>query len=203
MLAPMDPFWGDRTRLPDLERIACKGNWIAARRAYALQRWGPSMTQAIADELSARDRRLFEGPLMPFSWQPMAVLCAIDESIYRLGMHGVIAPMRDFGRAIANADLNRLYRAFMSLGTPALFLNKSHLIFGQYVRAGTMRATTTPTSAEICLEDLVVPLYLCEYGIPGFIHEAVEATGGKQVVIRHPECAHRGAPACRYRVEWR
>ena len=195
-------FWGDRSRLTALEGVRCKGNWLGARPRYVRETWGESGVLRVADALGGREREWFMKPPLSFAWFPISALFAMDEVICSDLMGGHLERMVSFGEAIADNDLNVLYRAFFRLGTPHFFLARSHLIFNQYASAGDVRSKAHPGQCHTVMNDIALPRYLCRYGIRGYIRAALNAAGAKNAVVRHSRCVHDGAARCEYESTW-
>jgi len=198
-----DAFWGRRSIICDLTSTTCKGNWIAARHHYVLERHGEQGVEHVAGLLESPYREAFLAPPLPFVWLPLDLLAHIDHAIFSGPMHGDMGQMRAFGGFIARRDLTAIYRMFLKLGTPGFVLGRSRLIFGQYVKGGSLEPTVDGNEATFVLRDLVVPYYLCEHGILGWLQAAIELARGHDVQVTQPKCAHRGDAECVLHASWR
>ncbi|MFK8001592.1 MAG: hypothetical protein AB8H86_18500 [Polyangiales bacterium] len=196
-------FWGDRDKLSDTTEVRCKGNWLASRPRFVRERLGESGVTRVTERLAPEERALFLNPPLSFTWSPIRHLYAIDEIIFEEVMGGKVEGMVDFGEAIASYDINILYRAFFRMGSPEFFLARSHLIFNQYMSAGNVRTTTRKGHAETRLSEVVIPRYLCRFGIAGYMRGAIKAAGGKAIEVVHSRCIHDGDDHCLYQSRWR
>jgi hypothetical protein len=198
-----DAFWGESARMSDLESTTCKGNWVAARHHYVSERWGQPGMRAVAERLEPRFREAFLSPPLPFVWKPLAYVAHIDHGIFSGPMERDLGQMRAFGEFISRHDLNALYRMFFKVGTPSFILKRANVIFCQYIRGGTLEPTVGSTSATIAMHDIVLPYYLCEHGIPGWLQAAMQVAGARDATVQQSRCAHRGDSHCVLEVEWR
>ncbi len=195
-------FWGVRSRLSNLESVQCKGNWAASRHRYVEERYGAAGMKDVAERLESRYREMFESPPLPFVWIPVSIVANIDRAILDGPMRGRIEEMRDFGEFISHHDLNLLYRMFFKVGTPGFLLGRSRIIWGQYFRGGELRPNVSSREGSLVLHDLVLPYYLCEHGVPGWMKAGVEVAGAREVHSTQPRCVHRGDPHCVWHVTW-
>lgn len=198
----VDEFWGDRSKLTGLDTLRCKGNWLASRPRYVRDTWGDEMLARVSERLEERERGYFDKSPMPFMWHPFEALCLIDEKIVEVPMQGDVTAMRAFGGAMTDYDLNMVYRAFFRLGTPEFLLSKTHLLWRQYASAGRLASKVEKGEATLALEEVVIPRYLCTYGICGYLGAATVAAGGTNVRSEHTACVHLGDPVCRYALRW-
>jgi len=197
-----DAFWGRRSIICDLATTTCKGNWVAARHHYVMDRHGEAGVEQVASLLEERYRDGFLNPPLPFVWLPLDLLHHIDHAIFSGPMRGDLGQMREFGAFIAQRDLKALYRMFLKLGTPAFIIGRSRLIFAQYIKGGSLESTVDGNAATLVLRNLVMPYYMCEHGIPGWLQTAIELAGGRGVKVTQAKCAHRGDPECVLQASW-
>ncbi len=200
----LDLFLGRAERLTPLDQIPCKANWQAARYRYVLEKHGRAGVEDVSARLADPAlRRAFVDPPPTMAWTNVGTVVAIDRAILDGPMSGDVARMRHFGAEIAKYDVPGLYRAFFRLGTPAFVMGKIPLVFNQYFRRGTIRVTPGPARAELTLEDIVLPYYLCEHGIAGWLDAMLELVRARQPLVRQARCVHRGDPACAWEASWR
>lgn len=77
------------------------------------------------------------------------------------------------------------------------------MAYNNTIDGGTMRSEVPePRSGYAALQDVVLPRYLCTYGISGWITAALEMSGGQDVQVEETACAHDGAPTCQWRAHW-
>lgn len=201
-LCPLvDSFWGVREKISDLEQLRCKANLISTRRRYVIGRWGEAAAAELAGSLSPTLRHHFEGTLMPFSWLPMARLCAIDCAISERLMRGDATEMRKFGGAVAQLDLE-MYRTFFRLGTPEFFLSKGRFVLNLYFSAGTIESDISAGQGRMTMKDVVLPAYMCRDGITGYVEFVMRASGANGLRVSHGSCVHRDDPFCTYEASW-
>lgn len=198
----MNDFLGDQSLLA-LEEGAAKGTLVASRPRYVREEHGEEAHRRLAEALSPEARVVYEQPPLPFTWTPMTQLVAIDRAIVEGPMRGEVAAMRRFGELIARYDLPVVYKVLFRVGSPSFVIKRIGMAYAQYLRGGKVSAEASSQEATVWLERYVQPLYLCAYGIPGWIAAALTMSGGEKVTVTHETCAHRGAARCEWRASWR
>jgi hypothetical protein len=174
---------------------------VAARKHYVERHLGAAALPGLAEELEGEAREWLLQPPMPMRWCSIAPMIEIDELLLRRVMHGDEGRMRAFGAEIAKHDLSTVYRVLMRIGTPEFVLRNVSLVWGTYFRPGNMRAEVVRGRAEVALEGVVVPEYLCRDGATGWMLAALELSGAANPEATHTECAHHGG-SCRWRATW-
>ncbi|MBX3249550.1 MAG: hypothetical protein KF901_20400 [Myxococcales bacterium] len=203
MIAVADAFLGNPHLVRDLERVPCKGNWVAARSRYVDEQFGASGRQDVESRLEGAALDAFVHPPLPMVMSNVGVIAAIDRAILDGPMRGRFERMKHFGATIARYDVPVVYRVFFRFGSPGFILGRAGLIYGQYVKRGKMKADVGTTEGEITLTEVPLPYYLCEHGICGWLEAATELAGAKMPVARQTRCVHRGDSECRWHVAWR
>ncbi len=180
-----------------------KGTLLAARPRYVLEQWGEAALQDLTAQLSPATRIVFESPALPFTWHSFHTLAEIDAAIIRGPMGGKPARMKHFGATIARYDLPTLYKMLFKLGTPSFLIKRVGVVYGMYFRGGGIAAPRVDAqSAHLMLAHGVMPLYMCRYGISGWLTAALELSGARGVRVDEVECRHAGAPACTWTASW-
>lgn len=198
-----DPFLGDPRLVRDLDRVPCKGNWVAARSRYVSEEFGEWGERDVRARLEGAALDAFVQPPLPMTMSNVGLIVAIDRAIVDGPMGGRVERMRDFGSKIARYDVPAIYRVFFRFGSPGFILGRAGLIYGQYVKRGKMKADVGTNEAEVTLTEVPLPYYLCEHGICGWLQAATELAGAKTVVVRQTRCVHRGDADCCWHVAWR
>lgn len=198
-----DPFLGDVSKVRDLDRIPCKGNWVAARHRYVLEEYGQLGVDDVASRLEGRPRETFLAPPLTMALGDVGTVVEIDRAIVDGPMNGRIPRMKEFGGKIARYDVPVVYRVFFRIGTPGFILGRIGLVYGQYIKRGRMSASIGKSEGEVTLREVPLPYYLCEHGISGWIEAALELAGAQTFFARQLRCVHRGDAECMWHVVWR
>ncbi|GAB4202527.1 MAG: hypothetical protein OHK0013_15920 [Sandaracinaceae bacterium] len=200
----LDEFYGLRDKLDELAEVPCKANWLGARRRYVEEQYGRRGLDDVAARLPDEAlRRSFLEPPLPMSWARVGTVVAIDHAIFEGPMGGSLGRMRHFGGEIAKYDVPSLYRAFIRLGTPSFVLSKIGLVWSMYFRKGALTTELRDGSADIHLRGLVLPAYLCQHGISGWLDATLELVEARAPVVRHGRCVHAGDDHCVWTASWR
>jgi hypothetical protein len=182
-----------------------KGNLVNARRRYVLEKYGEAAVRSVALSLSPAARASFESTQLAFAWVPYAPMVEIDCAIIAGPMQGVASRMKAFGSEICTYDLPVLYYAVLKIGTPRFVITHLASIYARYFRhgRGTIETTVGDMQAGFTLVDAVHPLYMCTFGMAGWVRRCVELSGGQNVASLHTECVHRGDGRCAWHLTWR
>jgi hypothetical protein len=199
----VEPVFGDPALAERIAKHEIKGNLLAARPSYVRERWGDEALQAVASRLEPATRALVLGEILPFRWYPLPVMAEVDRAIVEGPMEGDAALMKDFGATIARYDLTTLYRVLFRVGTPAFVIRRINTAYRAYIKGGSMAAETpTSLSARVSLVDGAFPLYLCTWGVAGWLTAALELSGAQAVDVRETHCVHRGDARCTWQASW-
>lgn len=199
----MDPVYGDPALRAQAVQGFAKGNLVAARHRYVMERWGADMLATLVGRLSGRAAELLERPPLPMGWHPIEELARIDAEILMGPMEGDLDEMRKFGFEIASYDLSTLYRMLFKVGTPGFIVGRLPVAFKTYLRdTGELEVDVGKRSATATMVEGVVPYYLCTAGMSGWMEAALVMSGASAPSVEHAECRHRGDPRCVWRLEW-
>jgi hypothetical protein len=202
----VDAIFGAVRFIPAMRLLSAKGNLVAWRRRYVLERYGQGTLDAMAAQLRGEAREYLLAPPSHFAWVLNGALMDIDEAIVRGPMEGDVTRMRVFGWEIGRGDLSTVYRLLIRLAvTPHMLIRRLVSMYPTYftpgefvieeVGAGTARVALNPGSTPL-------PLYQCNYGVVGWLSSALELSGARNVNVEQWTCVHRGDPACRYVFKW-
>jgi hypothetical protein len=195
--------FGEPRVLADVDRHEVKGNLVSARPRYLRERWGESALEDVASRLSEQSRKLVLSPTLPFAWYPLRDMAEIDRAIVNGPMQGDVSQMKHFGATIARYDLSTIYKMLFKLGTPAFVIRRINVAYRTYIRGGSMRGETpSSSSAVVTFVDGAFPIYLCRYGVAGWLTAAIELSGGHEVRVEETACRHSGSEHCRWEASW-
>lgn len=180
-----------------------KGNLLASRARWIRENGGEAGLDELVEAVPEPGRRFLIEPPLPFAWYPFEPMLAIDREIIRSVMNGRVERMYDLGNAIARYDLSTIYKVLFKLGSPAFIIKRIGIVYGQYLRPGrAVSESSSPGAATVSLTDVRFPYYFCAHGISGWLHAAIELSGGRNVAVTQVDCVHRGAGECRFELRW-
>ena len=197
-----DSILGDLSLYERTCAIETKGNLIGSRRRYLELEFDSKVFQAVADELGPAARGYLLDPPLDFAWAPYEPLIELDYFITRVAMSGTVSRMKHFGAEVAKYDLPLKYRVLFKVGSPAFVFKRLNMAYSAYLRPGRLEIETEPRSGTVVLHGAAFPLYMCSFGMAGWMRAALELSGGKNVAVKHSHCVHRGDPRCTYHASW-
>jgi hypothetical protein len=201
-MAILDPILGSASATA-WKGYSVKGNLVAARAGYVRAKWGEDGIRAVAGRLEGEPKRVFESEVLPFKWFDFELLAKIDGAVIHGPMRGDVSLMKALGNEVARSDLSTVYKMLLKLGSPSFVIKRSGVVYGAYVRGGTVAALDVgPKHARTALIEGSLPMYFCAYGIPGWLSAALELSGGKKVEVEEAECVHRGHKRCEWIATW-
>jgi hypothetical protein len=198
-----DFIFGDVSRMEEMRGNQVKGNLVLSRRWFLAERGGPEAIKRVAAKLRPEAFALLEQPVMPFTWYPFGLLMDIDHAIVTEVMGGNVARMLQFGHDLGTRDIQGVYRVFVLVASPVFALSKVSALGSMYFRESTLAFLPTGSSeGELEVVGRAAPLYMCQYGIVGWLTAVLEVTKATGIEVTHTSCVHSGAARCRWRCEW-
>jgi len=173
--------------------------------AFMEHRFGAEAREAVMTRLTAEDRELLSGIMLPITWYPLApfgrLLRVMDT---RLGK-GDLSLVVERGEWTATRDLHTLRKVLLKLVTIPWVIQKGASLWPQFHDTGRWEVRhggNSETHAVAELHDLgVVDEAICA-SIRGWIIGLAKLTGSKAVRVRHATCRAKGDAACVYEVQW-
>jgi hypothetical protein len=198
-----DAIFGAASRIEEMRSNQVKGNLILSRRWFLAERGGPEAINRVTSKLSSAALELLERTVMPFAWYPFGLLMDIDSAIASEIMGGNVTRMRDFGHDLGLRDIEGVYRVFLSVASPVFALSKVSALGSLYFRESTLAFISTGrVRGEVELVGRPMPLYMCQYGIVGWLTAVLEVAKASGIEVVHTSCVHEGAFRCRWHCEW-
>jgi hypothetical protein len=198
-----DFIFGNVSRIEEMRGNQVKGNLVLSRRWFLAERSGPEAIKRMAARLRPEAFALLEHTVMPFTWYPFGLLMDIDSAIVSEVMGGNVAQMRKFGHDLGKRDIQGVYRVFLSVASPVFALSKVSALGSLYFRESTLAFIPTGNSeGELELVGRSMPLYMCQYGIVGWLNAVLEAAKATGIEVAHTSCVHSGASRCRWQCAW-
>jgi hypothetical protein len=198
-----DAVFGASSRIEEMRHNQVKGNLILSRRWFLTERGGPEAVNRVTSKLGPAALQLLERTVMPFAWYPFGVLMDIDAAIVSEVMAGDITRMRGFGHDLGMRDIEGVYRVFLSVASPVFALSKVSALGSLYFRESTLAFISTGrVRGEVELVGRSMPLYMCQYGIVGWLTAVLEVAKAKGIEVVHTSCVHTGSFRCRWHCDW-
>jgi uncharacterized protein (TIGR02265 family) len=182
-----------------------KGGVLLSRLRFLRDRGGEALVGQVLGRLSADDRSVLQGFLLPTSWYPLDLNLRLDQAI----ADGVSpqAPdevFREMGRVSAQANLTAgAQAAFVRPNDPHGLLSQAPTIYRHYYAVGYREyERLTERSARIRTYNAESVTATDCLTIAGWHQRAVELCGGKSVKVVEEKCRAKGDDHCAYRIEW-
>ncbi|HTB72430.1 MAG TPA: hypothetical protein VK762_04260 [Polyangiaceae bacterium] len=198
-----DAIFGAAARIEEMRNNQVKGNLVLSRRWFLAERGGPEAVNRVTSKLAPAALELLERTVMPFAWYPFGLLMDIDAAIASEVMGGNVTRMRDFGHDLGMRDIEGVYRVFLSVASPVFALSKVSALGSLYFRESTLAFISTGrVQGEVELVGRSMPLYMCQYGIVGWLTAVLEVAKATGIEVVHTSCVHEGAFRCRWHCDW-
>jgi uncharacterized protein (TIGR02265 family) len=182
-----------------------KGHILLSRLQYVRDVGGEAKLVEVLTRLTAEDRAVLTGMILPVTWYPLDLNLALDGAIA-----SVLSPndkshvFLEMGRASAEQNLKGVHRAYVRDGDPQFLLSSSPRIYAAYYAAGSRTYEKVGEKAAVLrtLGAETVSATDC-LTVVGWHQRAIELCGGHDVKVVETQCRAHGAPHCEYRCEWR
>ena len=181
-----------------------KGSAYLSTFAFIDAQFGAGARERVLARLSADDRALLGGLLLPIRWYPLApfprLLRALEDELGR----GDLALVTERGRWAAINDMRTVHKVLLKFVTSQWVIEKGMRLWPNFHTTGRWEAVREGESgARATLYDLgVVDEAMCAT-LKGWIIGLLVLSGVKQPSVQHPECRARGAGSCVYQVSWK
>jgi hypothetical protein len=195
--------FGAASRVEEMRGNQVKGNLVLSRRWFLAERGGPEAIRRVMSRLGTTAIDLLERTVMPFTWYPFGPLMDIDAAIVSEVMGDNVTRMQEFGHELGMRDIEGVYRVFLSVASPVFALSKISALGSLYFRESTLAFISTGrVRGEVELVGRSMPLYMCRYGIVGWLTAVLEVAKAKGIQVVHTSCVHTGAFRCRWHCDW-
>ncbi|HOX47132.1 MAG TPA: TIGR02265 family protein [Myxococcota bacterium] len=181
-----------------------RGTVLLARKAFVEKRFGPPAWQRVLGRLSAQDRQILEGQLLPISWYPIELNLRLDDAIA-----AELSPAHrdqiflDMGWMSAEVNLKGSHAAWVRPGNPHYLLGQAPVIYRFYYSQGHRTYTQlSETSGVLRTFDAESVTRSDCLTVCGWYVRAIELCGGRQVEVRETRCRTEGAECCEYHCAW-
>ncbi len=191
---------------PDVKTGArIKGGVLISRLRFLRERGGEALVDRVTQRVTAEDREVLKGFLLPTSWYPLDLNLRLDHAIAdEVSPKAPDQVFIEMGRASAQANLTAAQSMFVRVGDPHSLLAQAPTIYRHYYAVGhreyerlgehAARVRTFDADSVTATDCLT---------IVGWHQRAIELCGGSDVRVVEEKCRARGADHCAYRCEWR
>jgi serine/threonine protein kinase len=199
----IDGFYGLWDAAEAWSKIQVRSVIANSRRRWLLTRVGQSGLEEIAGTLEPSAGKLLTEPPPATQWALYSDLVSVDRAIFDRVMGGNLDEMRDFGHEIAVVDLKGLYASVFSMLGRRIVSGGFPLIWNRVWSITGGISTEPAESGELVhLRGLVLPRYMCAFGLTGFMDGALTAVGLRLSEVAHTKCAHDGDEHCTWAVRY-
>jgi len=193
-----------KAALPALQpEIKSKGVSFQHLREFVIARFGHEAWVEVLARLGPEGLAVFSAPILASGWYPYAAYVEVERIVVKRFMGGDNRRAREIGAHDLEAGLNRVYKAFYRMGSPAFIIRMSALLWGQYFNVGRMVIQESgPGHAIARIEDFAAPDDACCWDIYGSMVRGLELSGAKSIQGALTTCPHKGGAYIQYEARW-
>jgi hypothetical protein len=182
-----------------------KGSLFIHSHKFIVEREGTDVWRALLAALGEPDRELIEGLLDSGIWYSIGTWNRMLRTL--VAQRGPLAAY-SLARFIAEEDLNFVFRMLLKVGSPEFVLKRSPWIYKRYFDVGDVTvAEEGPRQWKLTL---AAPLaeeegpcqVVCQYGVTGWVVEALLRTGARDAKVTQAACRFDGAERCEFSAIW-
>jgi hypothetical protein len=181
-----------------------KGSAFLAELEYLFHQYGADGLERVKAALSPQDlQALFGTRVLSSTWVDYNAAIRFILTADRVLGKGDLQVVRDAGRYCAQHNFSGIYKFFISLTSPRFILDNAHHVWRLYHDAGNVTIEWCgEKNATLFIRDFPdMPLHH-EWDTIPTLEETIRMSGGKNVVILHPQCLARGDEYCLADVSW-
>ena len=179
-----------------------KGTVFESTRKYTELTFGKQGVERVLERLSADDRYALSH-VQAMSWCSVDPVLKYHHALDRVHGIGDLSLCFEAGRFSAGWSLNRVLKVFLRFKSPIWLVEKATNVWTRYHDTGRWTVTTPAPNRIIGeLHDFAVRDDAFCARLRGWLHGAVEMTGGAQTRITEQRCAGRGEGRCTFELAW-
>ena len=180
-----------------------RGSILHARKTFVEEHFGTEGWHKVIQSLSDESKEVFDGFIISAGWYPFEVGESLYKAIVDVLGKGDPKIFEEIGVQSAQENLSGAHQTFLTKGDPHNFMAQANSIYQFYYDTGYRTYEKTgPMSGIMTTHDaetFSVPDCLT---VVGWYREALKMCGAKNVEMEEETCRAKGAPYCRYRVQW-
>ena len=179
-----------------------KGSVFESTRVFTETEFGAGATARVLAELDASDRELLSG-ISVLGWYPVEPILRYHHALDRVFGNGDLSVCMRAGRFSAGWAFNNVLKFLLRFQTPFSLMERAGNVWDRYHDSGRWeieaqgRQRTLGHLHEFTVRD---PAFCAR--LRGWVHGAVELTGGKRVVVVESRCVSRGHDHCAFLSSW-
>ena len=179
-----------------------KGTVFESTRSFTERTFGKQGVERVLERLSPADRHQLSH-VHAIGWCPVEPVLEYHHALDRVHGVGDLSLCFEAGRFSAGWSLNRVLKAFLRFRSPIWLVEKSTSVWSRYHDSGRwVVATPAPNRIIGELHDFAVRDDAFCARLRGWLHGAVEMTGGVHTRITELRCAGRGEGQCTFELAW-
>jgi hypothetical protein len=184
-----------------------KGSIFIHLQSFVRKRKGVRAWEDLLERTGPRDREVLESLLIVGGWYPVGAWNRALDTFLPASYDRPDDGMRDLAAYIADADLNRLYKMVLSMGSPEFLMKRTPSLWNRYFDEGDLAATEIdPRRWSLTLNaprgiEEAPGYFTCGPGVSAWIELGLKRTGVEATVI-HEKCRFDRARSCEYVVTW-
>jgi hypothetical protein len=182
-----------------------KGTAIVTMPMFIRERFGEAGHATWLAALEPEAQKAFREPILPSNWYPLkATFTEPSRIMCRLFFAGNLRGAWENGRYSAAYGLRGIYKFFVKLGTVDFIIKKASIILPTYYHPSTMvvkNASRNHTTLHVTQFPEMDPLM--EARICGWIEQALEINGCKDIKIETTQSLTKGNPVTEFQIGWR
>ena len=179
-----------------------KGSVYESTRMFTEQEFGPSAVGRVLAELSESDRQELAGVTV-LGWYPVEPILRYHYALDRVFGSGDLSLCVRAGQFSAGWAFNTVLKLLLRFQTPHTLMERATSVWDRYHDSGRWQIEAQGKQRMLGhLHDFAVrdPAFCAR--LRGWLHGAVELTGGKKVVIVESRCVCRGHDHCQFTIAW-
>jgi hypothetical protein len=179
-----------------------KGTVFESTRIYTEREFGKNGVERVLSSLPGDDRSLL-AHVQAIAWYPVEPVLRYHHALDRLHGLGDLSLCFEAGRFSAGWSLNTVLKVFLRFRSPIWLVDKGTRIWTRYHDTGRWRISTPGPNQIIGeLHDFAVRDDAFCARLRGWLHGAVEMTGGINVAVTETRCSGRGQGHCVFHMSW-
>lgn len=182
-----------------------KGISLLRNTEYIALTYGPEALEELCETLRPDTAKVMREGALKSTWYDVEIYFDQLRGIAaRFGGESPSEIMREMGANSAELDLGSVYRFFLRFGSPGFVISSSAIMWKNYYDGGRLDVTERASDYVLTrlLDERTLPPHTCNL-IIGWAARAIALSGGKDVMIAHPDCRAGGHSFCDFKVRWR
>ncbi len=184
-----------------------KGSIFVHLQKFVRTRCGGQAWSDLLERSGPEDQKVLGGLVIVGGWYPVAAWNRALDAFLPANYERPDDGMRELAGYIADADLNRVYKMILSMGSPEFLMKRTGSLWNRYFDEGSLvPAEVEPRRWSLTLNaprgiEEAPGYYTCGPGVCAWIELGLKRTGVAGTVIHH-QCRFDRARTCEYTVTW-